>query len=84
MPTRRDFLKYLLATPIAASLDVEKMLWIPEKTIFVMPPRLHQIAYISDAQIIAIELERVIPKIREMFDRNDLFFDVVKMKLEKR
>jgi hypothetical protein len=28
---RRDFLKYLLATPLAAELDVEKLLWIPEK-----------------------------------------------------
>lgn len=31
---RRDFLKYLLATPIAAELDIEKLLWVPEKTIF--------------------------------------------------
>lgn len=37
---RRDFLKYLLATPIATQLDVEKLLWIPEKTIFI--PSIYQ------------------------------------------
>lgn len=31
---RRDFLRYLLATPIAVEFDVEKLLWIPGKTIF--------------------------------------------------
>lgn len=36
---RRDFLKYLLATPIAAELDVEKLLWVPgEKKIFIPEP----------------------------------------------
>lgn len=35
---RRDLLKYLLATPLAATLDYEKLLWIPdEKKIFVFP-----------------------------------------------
>jgi hypothetical protein len=32
---RRDFLKYLLATPLATELDVEKLLWVPNKKIFV-------------------------------------------------
>lgn len=35
---RRDFIKYLLSTPIAAKLDVEKLLWVPEKTIFIPHP----------------------------------------------
>lgn len=34
---RRDFIKYLLATPIAVNLDIEKLLWVPEKTIFLPP-----------------------------------------------
>lgn len=32
---RRDFIKYLLATPIAAELDIEKLLWQPTKTIWI-------------------------------------------------
>jgi hypothetical protein len=32
---RRDFIRYLLATPIAAELDVEKLLWILEKKVFI-------------------------------------------------
>lgn len=35
---RRDFLRFLLAAPIAATVDVEKLLWVPgEKTIFLPP-----------------------------------------------
>lgn len=34
-PSRRDFLKFLLASPIAATLDVEKMLWVPTPQIVV-------------------------------------------------
>lgn len=34
--TRRDLLRLLLAAPIAASLDVEKLLWVP-KPIVVVP-----------------------------------------------
>ncbi len=32
---RRDFLKLLLSTPIAAELDVEKLLWVPKPIITV-------------------------------------------------
>jgi hypothetical protein len=35
MMHRRDFLRLLLAAPIAATLDVERLLWIPEKKIFI-------------------------------------------------
>lgn len=37
---RRDLLRYLLAAPIAATLDVEKLLWVPgEKAIFIPSAR---------------------------------------------
>ena len=35
---RRDLLRLLLATPIAATLDVEKLLWVP-KPIITVPAR---------------------------------------------
>jgi len=38
---RRDFLRFLLTAPIAAQLDVEKLLWVPgEKTIFIPEPQI--------------------------------------------
>lgn len=36
MVNRRDFLKLLLATPLAATVDVEQLLWVP-KPIIVVP-----------------------------------------------
>lgn len=42
-PTRRDFLKLLLSTPIAATLDVEKLLWVPQTQIVVPEmPKVHR------------------------------------------
>ncbi len=40
--TRRDLLRMLLASPIAAAVDVEQLLWTPKPIITVpaMPPRL--------------------------------------------
>lgn len=41
---RRSFLKFLLATPLAAFVDYEKLLWIPgEKTIFIPSPVQQQV-----------------------------------------
>jgi hypothetical protein len=37
--TRRDLLNYLLATPLAATVDFEQLLWVPEKTIFLPSPK---------------------------------------------
>lgn len=36
MVTRRDMLRILLAAPIAATVDVERLLWVP-KPIIVVP-----------------------------------------------
>jgi hypothetical protein len=35
---RRTLLKLLLSTPLAMVIDYEKLLWVPEKTIFIPPP----------------------------------------------
>lgn len=35
MRSRRDFLKLLLAAPIAATVDVEKLLWVPRPMVTV-------------------------------------------------
>lgn len=52
-PTRRDLLKYMLASPMALTLDVEKLLWVPKPMIVVpaMPDALiwHQLNIVQAA-----------------------------------
>lgn len=70
---RRDLLKFLLTAPIAATLDVEKLLWIPgEKTIF-LPP-IHRL---TESQIVALEIERMMPKVRYLFEKDDTFYKMI-------
>lgn len=38
MITRRHLLRLLLATPLAATFDVEKLLWVPGQMVVVPPP----------------------------------------------
>jgi hypothetical protein len=69
---RREFIKgVLLAVAATHDFDVERMIWVPgEKTIFIPSPN-HGITM---SEIVAVEMERVLPKIREMFERNDTFY----------
>jgi hypothetical protein len=71
-PTRRDFLRYLLATPIALQLDVEKLLWVP-KTQIVVP----NITIYSLSDIIEAEMDRIAPILASLFDRDDLFYKIL-------
>jgi hypothetical protein len=45
---RRTLLKLLLTTPIAATLDVEKLLWTPKQMIFIPSPKQVEVFYSSD------------------------------------
>lgn len=47
MRSRRDFLKLLLAAPIAATVDVEKLLWVP--TPMVTVPAMPWLVFHRDA-----------------------------------
>ena len=67
--TRRDFFKLITSGIVAYELDIDKLLWVPgEKKIFIPPARL------TTSQIIALELERVLPKFRDLFDRDLMFY----------
>ena len=46
MLSRRDLLRWLLASPVAATLDVERLLWVP-KPLVVVP------AFLTNAQLVA-------------------------------
>jgi hypothetical protein len=73
-PSRRDFLKFLLTTPLAATIDFEELLWVPKPMIVV--PGGPKLANLS--QIVAMELERIQPHIMALFDRDDTFYGMIK------
>lgn len=72
---RRNFLKFLMsgAAGIAAydTLDLEKLLWVKGETIVV--PSSYTPA-LTVSQIVAIEMERIIPTLRTLFERDDIFY----------
>jgi len=70
---RREFLRFLGLTPIILELDPERLLWTPgAKKIFLPTPGL------SESQILAMEIERLFPKLHELFNRDDMFFKNIK------
>ena len=72
--TRRQLLKFLLTTPLAATLDYEKMLWIPGQQVVV--PTV--VSPLTTSQIVAMELERIIPQLKMIFERDDVFYKAIK------
>ena len=71
---RRDFLQILLGSAAASYIDYEKLLWIPgEKTIFI-PAAQPTFRFLTMQEIVALELERVAPHLRTMFERDDMFY----------
>lgn len=67
---RRDFLKLLLASPLAAQIDYEQLLWIPgEKKIFI--PSIHTIDW-NEINLILIQTYK--ERVREMFERDNAFY----------
>lgn len=72
--SRRDFLKKLIASGLSTQLnfDLDKLLWVPgAKTIFLPSPS------ISYSDIVALEMERILPHLRNIFDRDDLFYKLI-------
>lgn len=67
---RRQFLKLLLSGVAGHTLDIDRLLWIPEQKTIFLPSN----PGLSMAEILAIELERLVPKIRELFNRDDKFY----------
>ena len=76
MVNRRTFLRTLALGVVGLELDVDRLLWVPgSKTIF-LPSVEHK--GFSLSEIVALEMERVAPKIRTLFERDDLFYAALK------
>lgn len=61
-PSRRTFLRTLLSLPIAATVDVEQLLWTPSPMIVVpaYPP-------LTIAEINAVIMQSILPGLRDQF-----------------
>lgn len=79
---RRDFLKLALLTASAEFIDYEKLLWIPgEKKIFI--PSKSQFKFLTQREIVAIELERIAPYLKTLFERDEMFYKLLDSKEKK-
>lgn len=73
---RRGFLRLLALGVIGHHLDVDRLLWVPgQKTIFL--PTIYRL---TESQIVALELERILPHIRTLFERDDIFYRILSKK----
>lgn len=71
---RRELLKLLALGVVSHTLDIDKLLWIPDqKTIFI--PSKAQINYYS--QIVEMELQKMLPKIKDLFERDDHLYAIL-------
>jgi len=81
---RREFLRAFLSGVAGYTLDVDRLLWIPgQKTIFL--PSQQQTEYFNiinktHAEIVALELERIVPYIKPLFERDSVFYAMLKGK----
>lgn len=74
---RRSLLKLLSVGVVGYTLDIDKLLWVPgQKTIF-LPSR---IKHISTSEIIAAEMQRILPQMRDLFNRDDTFYTLLNNK----
>lgn len=74
---RRAFISLLMSSAIAHTLDIDKLLWVPgQKTIFIPP--VQGFKGMSYSAIVAEELSRITPHIRQLFERDDLFYQIIK------
>jgi hypothetical protein len=65
MTSRRAFLRSLLALPIAATFDVEKLLWIPGQMIAV--PTTYETVRITLDDVNAVALRMFVPLVDQFF-----------------
>jgi hypothetical protein len=73
--TRRNFLKLLFMGAGAQILDPELELWVPGHKTFFLPnfPK-----GISLAEVIAVEMGYLAPRIAELMQRDDLFYQAIR------
>lgn len=70
MLKRREFLALLASGVVGSTIDVDRLLWVPNvKKIF-----LPSITRLTTSQILEVELARIFPHINTLFERDDVFY----------
>lgn len=71
---RRTFLRFLASgvagTVASAELDIDRLLWVPGTKTFFIPSN----PTLTMSQIVAMELDRIMPTLITLFDRDDTFY----------
>ncbi len=80
MFNRRQFLKALGISSTALVLDPELLLWVPGQKKIFLPSELVKPIYFNESAIIALELERLTPYIRDIFASDNLFYTTMHRK----
>lgn len=86
---RRRFLHTLLSgvagSILSHELDIDRLLWIPgQRTIFLPSeyPWIHDPSGLAQKEIISLiaqmELERIVPKIKMLFERDNTFYEAIR------
>ena len=71
---RRSFFKLIASGVIGYELDLDRLLWVPgQKTIFIP-----KFTGLGMGQIVALEYERTLLRLRGLFDRDDIFYTHLK------
>src|SRR5262245_23926245 len=75
---RRDFLKLIVSGAAGLELDLDRLLWEPNKVTYFLPTERPWIYRPTTSQIVALELERILPKIQQLFEQDDLFYRAIR------
>lgn len=68
---RRHFLQLLATGVIGHTLDIDRLLWVPgQKTIFIPSGN----PTLTVSQIVESEMNRILPKLIYLFERDDIFY----------
>ena len=76
MVNRRAFLRILALGVVGHELDIDRLLWVPGAKKIFLPTK----SGLTESQIIALELERIAPKIATLFERDNTFWQLINKK----
>jgi hypothetical protein len=74
---RRSFFKASIAALAGLAIDPEELLWVPSRSRIFVPSNLIRP---NISEIVALEMERMLPYVRTLFERDDTFYSILQKK----
>ena len=71
---RRQLLKLLVSGVVAPMIDPEQLLWTPNRKTYFVLDGVTGRSGITYSEIVAAEYARVMPRVRALFERDDMFY----------